>query len=547
MSLLHGKTKRRILPRWRDSQRVGLTADIQSQKAPRAVKANVTPQLLEQAENFRQIKNIGTAAEFVSTALLAGKPEEALHAASFILERQDDVPNTLIQLAKSVTEGAVPFQATMADPGRQIARTRHLLRLQPNNPVLWSDMARHYASLGDRREALRCMKTAHALAPEHRWMLRTYSRFLVHQEEPIAAHKLLANHPRTRQDPWLIAAELACAQVADRAPKYWRQATDILRFNSVAPLHISELAIAVAMMELEAGDRKRAKRLVQKGLIAPTENTLAQVFWAKENRHLNDGLELEELVRSTCDAYEADYQLNMINGDLLGALNAAQTWSIDEPFAARPCAEIAYVASLLDDHETTIRMAARVKQLDGRSDPSLELNAIYARLSSGKLDKIKHATEIKRIKTQLLASIKQADGNSYHAVANLGLWFYRFGHPELGHETYQNAIAIAQKTHQNDAAAMAATFAAREAILAKDLRAATILQQAKDLLAKAKIRAGDFYLRKLDALAEAPDKAKEILSPSSTKQFLVNKKPQSKSVRMERTKNGSAILWIEGK
>ena len=295
----------------------------------------------------------------------------------------------------------------------------------------------------------------------------------------------------------------------------------------------------------QAGERKKARTFVKKGLLEPTENTLAQIFWAKENRHLNDAFKLDELVKSATDAYEADYQLNIINGNLLAALKAARTWEADEPFAARPCSEIAYVASLLDDHNLAIKMACRVKQLDGDIDPILNMNAICATLSSGKLRNGRDQAEIKKIQMKIIHSIEHADGSSYHAVANLGLWHYRYGDLSIGRECYMRAVAIAEKTHLTEAAAMAATYAAREAILSADPSANTILQQAKNLSLKSKNKASAFYLRKLDELILNPHKADEILSPASAGRFMRERKDNPK-IRIEKTKNG-VVLWVPKK
>ena len=306
MSLNHGKTTRHILPRWRASNTASGNVEFVSLKPPRRLPTASDAQTLGYVTQFEHAPSIGTAAELVSSALLDGKPEVAAPAAAFLLQHQDVVPSTLIQLAKSVAGNPGEGFISASIRVEHIAKTRQMLRFNPNNPVLWSDMARHFASLGDKRRAYRCMKTALHLAPNHRWIVRTTARFLVHQMDPVAAQKLLIAHPRTRTDPWLIAAELACAQVAERPPKFWKQATEMLRQGSLPPRHLSELATAVAMMELEEGERKRARKYIQKGLLDPTENTLAQVYWAKENRRLNDGFQLDQLVRSTNDAYEAD-------------------------------------------------------------------------------------------------------------------------------------------------------------------------------------------------------------------------------------------------
>lgn len=546
MSLIHGKSNRRILPRWRVSNLAASNADIKSLKPLPYVVCDVAGQLREQEETFAHDPTLGTASELMSTAALAAKPEAALQASVFVLQQGESAPHSLIELAERVQRAGLGDDRTAVLPSDKLAaRTRALLKVNPNNPVLWSDLARHHASVGDKKRALRCMTTALSLAPNHRWMLRTASRFFVHQEDPDAAHKLLVTHPATRNDPWLIAAELACAQVAGRAPKYWKQAVDIIRFDKVSPTHLSELATAVAMIELDDDGRKRARKSIRKALQAPTENTLAQIFWAKENRHLDDGFNLGDLVRRDSNAFEASTRLSILDGQLLAALEAAKLWASDEPFAGRPRAEIAYIAALLDDYKLGMQMADEVRRIDGRPDDVLELNGICAQLSSGRYDKDRDHAAIENIRASLRRKVEQKDANQFHALANLGLWEYRYGDPAIGRFLYEQSILMAQKAHKHEAVAMAATYAAREAMLKGDPAADDFLQRAKEWSRKYQNKASEFYIKKLDDLKLNPAKAAEILSPSSAARFLENK-PEQKSIKIQRTEKG-VILWIPGK
>lgn len=547
MSAFQGKISRRMLPRWRTAFKAAQSPEFSALKRPKAIKDDGGLELRRAAEDFSQSPSLGVAADVISNALLVGNSTIAASAARFVIEHEDQSPKALLFLANSLVS---PINNSEDNPDLEIAKkvadTRRLLRLQPDNPMLWSDMARHHASMGDKKRAYKCMSTALQLAPNHRWMIRTMSRFMVHQGDPVAAHKLLANHARTRTDPWLIAAELACAQVAAKAPKFWRQATDILKHDAISPFHISELATAVAMIELEGSERKRAKKYIQKGLVSPTENTLAQVFWAKENKHLSDGFKLAELVRSADDAYEADYQLNLVNGELTRAISAAKVWSSDEPFATRPKAEIAYSASLLDDYDLTIKMADEVKQLDGHVDLNLEMNRIYAVLSSGRLSPAIDSVEIERYRTRLFSVIRQSRDSSFHAMANLGLWHCRFGEFETGLEIYRQAVNTATKLHAKDSAANAAMFAAREAILAKSPKSSLLLEEAKVLAKKSTNKSTDFYLRKLDALIVHNGDPKEILSASSAPKFLKPLALPLPKMRIEKTKEGF-VIWLPPK
>ncbi len=541
MSIQYSKVQRRLLPRWWGSKKASKNPDFASARLlPKQPRFSDDP-IPQAAEDFHAEPSIGSAADLLGNALLTGNRELANDAAIHILQNESRAPQALLDLARSVsatTQRPSDILTSEADDVRQI---RRLLRINPANPMLWSDLARHFATCGNHRSAHRCMTTALSLAPNHRWMLRTAARFLVHQDDPVAAHKLLANHPRTRNDPWLIAAEIACAQVAARAPKYWRQANDIVRYNTFPPAHTSELATAVAMMELESGDRKKARKNIDKGLLDPTENTLAQVLWAKEYKHLPNGLELDRLVRGSPEAYEADYRVSVKEGELLAAMSAAKTWADDEPFAARPRSEMAFVASLLDDHKLTIDMARVVYRLDQHRDSTLELNSIFAMLSSGQLNIQNNHQEIENIYKRLLREMEQCSDQAYHAIANLGLWHYRYGLKEVGYQLYQKAISIAQKLHAQDTAALAATFAAREAILAGDANALEVLAQAKAISKKAQNAASEFYLRKLDALRKAPQDASTILSPASASIYLKPPAPTpAPPYRVER--NGDRLI-----
>lgn len=517
MSLLPDRTQRRIVPRWRASGAAAAAPEFTSVKAAPRATSSSADQAGAAFRAFQDDRSVGSAAEALAESLLEGNREAAKTAAIFIAQNPFDAPASLLNLARSTTGELSSITAIASE----VATTRALLKLSPRNPVLWSDMARHYASQGEKQRARRCMSAALQLAPDHRWMLRTAARFFIHQEDPAAAHRLLSMHPRTKNDPWLIAAELACAHVAGRTPKFWKVANEIIKFDRYSPLHISELATAVGMMELESGNRKQARKLVQKGLIAPTENTLAQVLWAKDRKHLGDGMaKLNMLIKSTEDAYEAEFKLCLQRGDLPAALSACNNWVSDEPFAARPLHEITYLASLLDDHDLTFRTSDRVLRLDGQMSVGLELNRMFAKLSSNKLRPDKDADEIHCLEVRLRQLIAQPGAVAVHATANMALWNYRFGSAEAGRALYRSAVELARKSQGLESAAHAAMFAAREALLSGEPEAPQDLATAADLAERAGSELCLFYVRKLDALAKAPGMRQQILSPSSAEQYL---------------------------
>lgn len=525
MSLLRARTNRRIIPRWRSSDASGLALDLNSLSPRLTYKPTINFHFDEAQRAFAESPTIGSAADYLAAASMERQSESAISAASFILKHATHAPSSLVAQSQSIVnvrDGASAEVVLHAkgDAGLrqlEVSRLRKLVRVNPINPVIWSDLARHYASIGERRQAERCMRTALQLAPNHRWILRTAARFFVHIDAPQEGHAILARHPRTGQDPWLLSAELAVAQVAQKPPKFWKQANEHLRWERSAPAQLSELAVAVAMFELDEGKAKRARRLVETALHAPTENALAQVTWARQFRNLNDANDIRGLAIRDKSAFEARFGILLGAGNLTFAVAEGRKWAFDEPFAARPLAGLAFIAAMLDDHDATIRLTREIIKLDGDAEETLRMNAVFARLSSGGLVRGRDDVEIETLRSQLSAAAEQKSG--FHAIANLALWNYRFGDADLGRTLYADALQKIEKGSTLESAALAATFAAREAVLSMQPEAAHLLERAKSLAVKAKSKVALFYVRKLDALIADPSSASRILSPESAREF----------------------------
>lgn len=526
MSVLRGKSQRRIVPRWRASSANANALELGALKPSPVTIEDGGHHTFEAKLAFERSPSIGAAADLIAATSYPDLGLNAAEAAAFILSNETLAPKSLAALARSIQSGLQDAGGSLAIPTDQIdhrvqfrvRQLRQLARLDPDNPLVWSDLARHYASIGDRRKADRCMRTALSLAPNHRWILRTAARFFVHSGDPISAHALLAKHPYTNGDPWLLAAELATAQVANRAPKFWKQAVDHMKWEKSSPAHLSELATALAMFELENGKAKAARRLVEKALRLPTENTLAQVSWARENKHLNGANELSTLASKNEHAFEARYGLFMVAGSILRARSEGLRWAADEPFATRPLAGLAFTAAMLDDHAETIRLTNEIFRIDHQVDHTLGMNAIFARLSSGRLSIETDKSTLETIRAHLIE--RTSENTDYHALANLALWQYRFGDAEEGRRMYERVIQNIEKTASAEAAALAATFAARESLLARQDVAPALLEKANLLAERSRNEAVKFYLRKLDALAKAPERSNELLSPESASKFV---------------------------
>lgn len=525
MSIERDQYDRRILPRWHTSSQL---SEIYELIPVRHTKEIVLPDddryLRESRYQFELTPTIGHAADLLSVAIVTPSAEADIdRAARYLLAHADELAPALRNVVQRYAGGnPATVNAEPQNSQNAVATARRMLRINPRNALVWADLARHHAAAGNKKRAIKHMQVALALAPNHRWIIRAAVRCFVHCEEAVRAHRVLVQHPRTKQDPWLIAAELAAAQVAKRSPKYWRQANQMLQWGNLHPEHISELSTAVAMYDLESDGARRARKHLTKGLALPTENALAQIAWAVQQKHLTGMTNIDELVELNRNAHEAEFQRRAAAGDYLRAMDACKRWSANEPFAARPYIGLAFLSSILDDYESTIRYADRVQALDGKLDLTTRLNRIYAELSLGDA---KQPEKLEWFRDELYALMKEKE--STHLFANFGLWYYRAGDPIQGREFYEKSIALSVKHGQLEQASMASVFCSREAILLREPDAAELLVNAAQLAERARNRAAAFYVRKLTALIAAPEKVNYILSPASAVEFI---EPQARIV-----------------
>jgi hypothetical protein len=82
------------------------------------------------------------------------------------------------------------------------------------------------------------MMTALQLAPQNRHVLRSAARLFLHVGDPECAHDLVARNDATKNDPWLIAAEIAIAYLLIAPSRFWIISSDHHRgFRSSAKVH----------------------------------------------------------------------------------------------------------------------------------------------------------------------------------------------------------------------------------------------------------------------------------------------------------------------
>ena len=543
------KFQRSVIPRWHSSQDHGFNHEAQSLNS---VARSFAPDTSAIRQELLETGSLGVAVDALNVAVTANDKETALLAAKIICERGNFLPDPIIETARSVLglgQDELPIiQPFLHIYHQKIAELRSILRSYPRSPLIHLDLARHQLTLGQIDNAQRSVLTAMTLNPHNRTTLRVAARFFVSIGDKERAYRLIRDSEATRFDPWLIAAEIALGQLVGKDPRHWRAGMEFLTRQALAPLHLSELASAAGTKEMLSGKTKEAKKLFHQGLLAPTENALAQARWA-EGRLGSALVQNSAAPFDGSQAFEAEFFRFYQKGDMQDAIECGKNWFYSEPFSSTAASAIAHVAGLLDDYESVEKFASL--GLCGHiNKTNLRNNLLYAQISSGKLFEGDPDAMTRRVQSavrEMQSYVKEGGWDGVHALANLGLLAFRIGQVDDGRSLYERTIEIAQKAGFAQQAATAAVFFAREAVLAHTPWAAATLERAR-VLSKPFLGntvpapAVAFYLKKIEALAQSPDDAGYILSVQSARDFLA---PKPKvNLRITRNSEGGLVIWV---
>lgn len=544
------KFQRNVVPRWHDSRSPCFTVESRSLKTVTPV---LRPDTSEMRAELLATQSVGVAVDALNAAIVAGDQDMARMAAEIVHKRGAQLPLPIIETARTVLDLGQPelplIQPFLNVHHQRIAELRGLLQIYPRSPLLHLDLARHQLTLGQTKKAKLSVAAALTLGRHHRATLRAAARFFVCINQSDRAYRLIRDAEETRHDPWLLAAEISIGQIAGKSPTHWRIAKDFLGRAAVAPLHLSELATAAATIEMLDGNMKDAKKLFRQGLLAPTENALAQACWADGRTGTGLAAQFGHPVEGN-QAFEAEYFKAYFKGDMQSAMECGQQWFYFEPFATNAITAAAHVAGLLDDYAAVEKFATM--GLHGHhNSANLRNNLLYAKISGGALfegdDDDVIESRIRKVVEELRSYIDTGGWNGVHAMANLGLLAFRIGQPNDGRTIYERTIEVAQRVGYPQQAATASIFFAREAILSGVPWANVALERARVLskpfgASNTIAPAVPFYLRKIEALAKKPEDAPYILSAQSAKDFIVRRPPTK--LRLERKSDGGFIVWV---
>ena len=483
--MLDDRKPRRVVPRWRSSWVTALMGEAVRQKTASASAVDLA-ELEDKKREFQQTPSVPIASELMFLGIREHDSEATVKAAAVIIAQASKIGNTrLYETAQRLLKGENLSSASQSGVDF-VRQARRLLAIDYRNPVLLVDVARELTSQGHDKSALRYIRSAIALAPHNRFVVRSVARFFLHIKDVDQAHWVLKHSLGLSRDPWLQASEIAVATVRGRTSIFAKRALRYISDQKNVRSDQSELASAVATVEMLNGAEKKAKRLFQQSLQAPNDNSLAQAEWASARL----GLVLDESALKMPFSFEANSNHEYRRLRIPEAIAFAKDWSEDEPFSSRPLGALAFLYSIDESFTLAREAATRALRVDGSEDFVLSLNVLFARIQEGDFEGTEQTL-------QDLGSKPQAKEHAVHLFANAGAMAYASKDWQLGRDFYENSIKIARRRGDANEEALARAFFARAATMYCDPNASSILSESAAAVEKLPSPAAIYVVKKL--------------------------------------------------
>lgn len=330
---------------------------------------------------------------------------------------------------------------------------RALLRNAPNDVLALVDLAQHHLSHGKRKPAYRALSTAYQLAPHSVHVIRAITRFWIHAGENERAHKFIKSVGRTSSDPWLMATEIAAAEVAGAPSAQLRQAQRAIAVKSFSNNNLTELAGAVGGVELSNGKLKEARKLFRLALEHPTDNVIAQAI--TNQKFLGIDIDEQLLSKAPTGAFEGRTLQAFQAADFERASILTGSWADEEIFSSRPRLLQSYFEGALGNYKQSLEAAEIGLSADHR-DLSLRGNKAYALAALGRFSEA--LSELSGI---------QAGGNNDMAsqtLATRGLVLLHQGRFDEGKQSYEDALTAFELAKEEAQYTDCLAFYARAAV-----------------------------------------------------------------------------------
>lgn len=475
---------RQVIPRWH-TYPVAKWLRVTASQSAISISSGSDDDYQEKVDAWQKHGDLAFAADLVGNAIVLNRftDKAAISAAEFILENKAIATGPLLDIASNLLRFGRNEQLPIPDLiavdkvevfWPVITRIKSKLKEYPRNPILWMDMAFYYSAIGQSKVAQEAVRVALSLNSENRYLLRSGARFFMHIGLPDEALKVLHHSNAIKYDPWVVAAEIAISSTVDRSSRHIKRGRELIETEAMNQFHLSELACALGTIELRDGARKKGRRLFELALMDPTENTLAQAAFLKDE--LGDvGASIR--VDHRTHSFEAETRLKLSGEDFPGALESAKKWLAYQPFSSRPAVGGSYIAAVaLCEYEDAVRIA-RIGLISSPKDVLLRNNLAFSLASLGDVE------TAKKVMSGILDSeATESEQNTLRATR--ALIEFRDGNMQEGRRLYSAAAEFFKRQKDYRSEAIAVFFWAREEALSRTPLAEQLLNSALSAAAK---------------------------------------------------------------
>lgn len=470
MSAFFENIDRKVIPNFRSLRRTVQLGELDTNRIK--IEEFTKGDLQEYISDFEQNRSLAFAGDLVSAAIVNNILDDpsVIDAAKFIFKNESISTVSQIELAAKILKIKIP-----TEPKNKINKIEEFIELNDSdvihenirslkqqilrfggNPFLYTELARLYTIIGQKESAKKNILIAKYIAPNNRYILRSFARLMAHFNDIEQAHNALRKNVITKFDPWLLASEIAFASLRNKHSNLIKNGNELINSKKFKAFSLSELASSLGTVELLHGSRKKSLSLFQTALICPNDNSLAQVEWANNKGDLFD-LDINKYAIQ--NSSEAITLGNYYNEDWAKAIENAEKWFIDMPFAKRPIMFGSHAAGFyLEDYETAIKFC-KAGLISNPNDPQLINNIAYSyALNNDPTNAFHYLDKID------INSVKE-DHNKICLMATKGLAYYKMKLPEKGRELYLLALLEAKQKNFKHYYDMALMHFTREEIL----------------------------------------------------------------------------------
>lgn len=466
-------TVRNVVPNWRDYKTTAKLGELGGNNAT-ALTIPVFP-INDYVDAWKENQSIPFAGDLISAAIMGDQKDNpfVVSAANFLLERRDEIPESLFRTALSIIPNKkLSEEKNTASTSKRldiilnqehiykekIGFLRKLIHRYPYNPIWYNEIALTYTKLGLINKAVEYMNIAIHLAPMSRYISRSAARLFLHAGEPDRAHDVLVKNPIISKDPWIVASEIGVNALRGRSSRFIKSGISMINSGNYSPFSLTELSSAIGSIEFYHS-RKKCKTYIDKALVRPNDNSLSQAEWLLSlDNSMNFTFSDYSLLNNK---YEADARRAFLNDDFSQALTTSVEWIEEMPFAKTP---IDFAANMAFTFQKKYDDAIKILKIGLKSNPhelSFWNNLAYSFAISGnteEADKILYG--------QLLNSPNMRYDIRVCVTATKGLCEFRKGNIDGGRYYYMQAIMLAKEKSEKKLLHKAILNYLREELLA---------------------------------------------------------------------------------